>query len=80
MESESRQSSGNASLKMRGPQVTPLSIDIVVAGDDLISPYVVKNLTTESFHIDGGGFYSIWGTTSSLPRLCSLEFGRMVHI
>ncbi|WKA06850.1 hypothetical protein VitviT2T_024730 [Vitis vinifera] len=60
--------------------VTPSSIDVVVAEDDLISPYVVKNLTTESFHIDGGGFYSIWGTTSSLPRLCSLEYGRMVHI
>ncbi|KAK3034856.1 hypothetical protein RJ639_032311 [Escallonia herrerae] len=63
-----------------GLTVTNSSIDIVVSGDDLISPYAVKNLTTESFHIDGGGFYSIWGTTSSLPRLCSLESGRMVHV
>ncbi|KAJ9707870.1 hypothetical protein PVL29_000108 [Vitis rotundifolia] len=63
-----------------GLTVTPSSIDVAVAGDDLISPYAVKNLTTESFHIDGGGFYSIWGTTSSLPRLCSLESGRMVHV
>ncbi|KAK3032129.1 hypothetical protein RJ639_035939 [Escallonia herrerae] len=63
-----------------GLTVTNSSIDIVVAGDDLISPYAVKNLTSESFHIDGGGFYSIWGTTSSLPTLCSLESGRMVHV
>ncbi|KAI7999445.1 Protein UNUSUAL FLORAL ORGANS [Camellia lanceoleosa] len=60
--------------------ITNSSIDMVVAGDDLISPFAVKNLTAESFHIDGGGFYSIWGTTSSLPRLCSLESGRMVYV
>ncbi|XVE94305.1 hypothetical protein REPUB_Repub01dG0269700 [Reevesia pubescens] len=63
-----------------GLTVSPTSIDVAVAGDDLISPYAVKNLSTESFHIDAGGFYSIWGTTSSLPRLCSLESGRMVHV
>lgn len=63
-----------------GLTVTSSSIDVAVAGDDLISPYAVKNLTTESFHIDGGGFYSFWGTTSSLPRLCSLESGRMVNV
>ncbi|XP_057748628.1 protein UNUSUAL FLORAL ORGANS [Arachis stenosperma] len=62
-----------------GLTVTPTCIDVTVAGDDMISPYAVKNLTSESFHIDGGGFYSIWGTTSSLPRLCSLESGRMVY-
>ncbi|XVE48436.1 hypothetical protein DITRI_Ditri01bG0002200 [Diplodiscus trichospermus] len=62
-----------------GLTVSPTSIDVAVAGDDLISPYAVKNLSTESFHIDAGGFYSIWGTTSSLPRLCSLESGRMVY-
>lgn len=62
-----------------GLAITTSSIDVVFAGDDLISPYAVKNLTSESFHIDGGGFYSIWGTTASLPRLCSLESGRMVH-
>ncbi|MBA0759717.1 hypothetical protein Gotri_022557 [Gossypium trilobum] len=63
-----------------GLTVSPTSVDVTVAGDDLISPYAVKNLSTESFHIDAGGFYSIWGTTSSLPRLCSLESGRMVHV
>ncbi|XP_057812025.1 protein UNUSUAL FLORAL ORGANS [Salvia miltiorrhiza] len=63
-----------------GMTITNSSIDLIFAGDDLISPYAVKNLTSESFHIDGGGFYSIWGTTASLPRLCSLESGRMVHV
>ncbi|KAB1221531.1 Protein UNUSUAL FLORAL ORGANS [Morella rubra] len=63
-----------------GLTVNPSSIDVTVAGDDMISPYAVKNLTAENFHIDGGGFYSIWGTTSSLPRLCSLESGRMVYV
>ncbi|KAH6764804.1 F-box family protein [Perilla frutescens var. hirtella] len=63
-----------------GLTITNSSIDLLFAGDDLISPYAVKNLTSESFHIDGGGFYSIWGTTASLPRLCSLESGRMVHV
>jgi len=62
-----------------GLTITPTSIDVTVAGDDMISPYAVKNLTSESFHIDASGFYSIWGTTSSLPRLCSLESGRMVY-
>ncbi|KAJ4702697.1 protein UNUSUAL FLORAL ORGANS [Melia azedarach] len=63
-----------------GLKVSPTSIDVTVAGDDLISPYAVKNLSAESFHIDAGGFYSLWGTTSSLPRLCSLESGRTVHV
>ncbi|KAF3450059.1 hypothetical protein FNV43_RR06138 [Rhamnella rubrinervis] len=63
-----------------GLAVSPSSIFVSVAGDDLISPYAVKNLTAESFHIDGGGFYSIWGTCSSLPRLCSFESGRMVYV
>nr|GMD19630.1 protein UNUSUAL FLORAL ORGANS [Ipomoea batatas] len=56
-----------------GLNIANSSIDLVVAGDDLTSPYAVKNLTTESFHVDANGFYSIWGTTSSLPRLCSFE-------
>lgn len=63
-----------------GLTVTNSSINVVVAGDDMISPFSVKNLTTESFHVDGAGFYSIWGTTCSLPRLCSLESGRMVFV
>ncbi|KAI4332071.1 hypothetical protein L6164_017010 [Bauhinia variegata] len=62
-----------------GLTITPSSIDVTIAGDDMISPYAVKNLTSERFHIDGGGFYSMWATTSSLPRLCSLESGRMVY-
>lgn len=51
-----------------------------VSGDDLISPYAVKNLTTESFHIDTSGFYSLWATNASLPRLCSLESNRMINV
>uniref|UniRef100_A0A2C9UR34 F-box domain-containing protein n=1 Tax=Manihot esculenta TaxID=3983 RepID=A0A2C9UR34_MANES len=62
-----------------GLTVGPSSIDVAVAGDDLISPFAVKNLSTECFHIDAGGFYSLWGTTSSLPRLCSLESGQMIY-
>ncbi|VFQ98343.1 unnamed protein product [Cuscuta campestris] len=62
-----------------GMNIGETSIDLAVAGDDLISPYAVKNLTAESFHIDANGFYSIWGTASSLPRLSSFESGQMVH-
>jgi len=62
-----------------GLSITGSSIDLTLAGDDLISPYAVKNLTTESFHVDAGGFYSVWATTSSLPRLCSMESGQMAH-
>lgn len=63
-----------------GLSVTPTSIDVTVAGDDLISPYAVKNLSSESFHVDAGGFFSLWAMTSSLPRLCSLESGKMVYV
>lgn len=63
-----------------GLSVTPSSIDVAIAGDDLISPYAVKNLTNESFHIDGSGFFSLWGTSCTLPRLCCLESGRMVCV
>ncbi|XP_051128312.1 protein UNUSUAL FLORAL ORGANS [Andrographis paniculata] len=64
-----------------GMSITASSIDVVFAGDDLISPYAVKNLTSESLHVDGAGFYSIWGTTAPLPRLCSLDSGGgMVHV
>ncbi|KAF5752501.1 protein UNUSUAL FLORAL ORGANS [Tripterygium wilfordii] len=62
-----------------GLNVGLTSIDVTLAGDDLISPYAVKNLSTESFHVDTSGFYSLWGTTSALPRLCSLESGQMVY-
>ncbi|CAN7056068.1 unnamed protein product [Brassica oleracea var. botrytis] len=63
-----------------GLSVTPTSIDVTVAGDDLISPYAVKNLSSESFHVDAGGFFSLWAMVSSLPRLCSLESGKMVYV
>ncbi|CAI0546323.1 unnamed protein product [Linum tenue] len=63
-----------------GLSVKPSSIHVAVAGDDLISPYAVKNLSTESFHVDAAGFYSLWGTTSPLPRLCSLEAGQMASV
>ncbi|XP_010519021.1 PREDICTED: protein UNUSUAL FLORAL ORGANS [Tarenaya hassleriana] len=63
-----------------GLSISPTSIDVSVAGDDLISPYAVKNLSSESFHVDAGGFFSIWAITSSLPRLCSLESGKMVYV
>ncbi|KAF8411294.1 hypothetical protein HHK36_003841 [Tetracentron sinense] len=63
-----------------GLNVNNSSINVVVAGDDMVSPFAVKNLTSESFHFDGGEFYSIWGTTCSLPRLCSLESGSMVFV
>ncbi|CAN1828568.1 Protein UNUSUAL FLORAL ORGANS [Linum perenne] len=62
-----------------GLSVGPSSIHVAVAGDDLISPYAVKNISTETFHVDAAGFYSFWGTTSQLPRLCSLETGQMVN-
>ncbi|XP_047321257.1 protein UNUSUAL FLORAL ORGANS [Impatiens glandulifera] len=62
-----------------GLAVTNSSVDVTVAGDDMVSPYAVKNLSSESFHLDNGGFYSVWGTTCCLPRLCSLESGQMVH-
>ncbi|CAN0905662.1 Protein UNUSUAL FLORAL ORGANS [Linum grandiflorum] len=64
-----------------GLSVGPSSIHVALAGDDLISPYAVKNISTESFHVDAAGFYSLWGTTSQLPRLCSLESaGQMVSV
>ena len=64
-----------------GLAVTPTAVDVTVAGDDLISPYAVKNLTSESFHIDAGGFFSLWGSSSApLPRLCSFESSRIVHV
>ncbi|WOL03358.1 hypothetical protein Cni_G12078 [Canna indica] len=63
-----------------GLTVGPSSISAVVAGDDMISPFAVKNLTAECFHADGvTGFYSPWTTGSALPRLCSFEPGRMAY-
>ncbi|XP_020575575.1 protein UNUSUAL FLORAL ORGANS [Phalaenopsis equestris] len=57
----------------------PSSLSLILAGDDLISPYAVKNLTAECFHADGAtGFYSPWSTVSQLPRLCSPDPARLV--
>lgn len=66
-----------------GFTVTPTSIDITLAGDDLINnALAVKNSTAERFHVDGTGcFLPLWEITSSLPRLCNFESdGRMVHV
>ncbi|XP_042513502.1 protein UNUSUAL FLORAL ORGANS [Macadamia integrifolia] len=63
-----------------GITVSHTLIKVMVSGDDLISPFAVKNLSSESFHVDGEGFFSLWGTTCPLPRLCSLESGRMVFV
>ncbi|XP_020109322.1 protein UNUSUAL FLORAL ORGANS, partial [Ananas comosus] len=59
--------------------VGPSSITAVVAGDDLISPFAVKNLTSETFLADAAtGFYSPWtGPPSPLPRLCNIDPSRM---
>ncbi|KAI3851667.1 hypothetical protein MKX03_022312 [Papaver bracteatum] len=68
-----------------GLNVTNSSLDVVVAGDDLISQFNVKNLSSEIYHVyssgDGGG-YSLWGgTTSALPEKCSLQpGGKMVFV
>ncbi|PKA64089.1 Protein unusual floral organs [Apostasia shenzhenica] len=55
------------------------SLSLIVAGDDLISRFAVKNLTAECFHADGAtGFFSPWDTVSPLPRLCSPDPPRFV--
>ncbi|KAH0453572.1 hypothetical protein IEQ34_017896 [Dendrobium chrysotoxum] len=57
----------------------PSSLSLILAADDLISPFAVKNLTAECFHADGAtGFYSPWSTVSQLPRLCSPDPARLV--
>lgn len=48
---------------------------VVVAGDDLISPFAVKNLTTELYD----SRCQLWKTTSPLPRLCNLESGKTTY-
>ncbi|PRQ42321.1 putative F-box domain, galactose oxidase/kelch, beta-propeller, galactose oxidase, beta-propeller [Rosa chinensis] len=66
-----------------GFTVTPTSIDVTLAGDDLINnALAVKNSSAERFRVDGTGcFLPTWQITSPLPRLCNFESaGRMVHI
>ncbi|GLJ44295.1 hypothetical protein SUGI_0927030 [Cryptomeria japonica] len=48
---------------------------VIVAGDDMISPFAVKNLTTEMY--DSACQY--WRIAGPLPRLCNLESGKMTH-
>lgn len=51
------------------------SYKVILAGDDMISPFAVKNLSTEVF--DSGCPY--WRISGPLPRLCSLESGKMTY-
>ncbi|KAH7283737.1 hypothetical protein KP509_34G021600 [Ceratopteris richardii] len=48
---------------------------VIVAGDDLISPFAVKNLTTELYDSS----LQEWRMTSPLPRLCNLESGKTTY-
>ncbi|XP_073001420.1 protein ABERRANT PANICLE ORGANIZATION 1 [Typha latifolia] len=62
-----------------GFAATDSSISAVVAGDNMISPFAVKNLTSETFHADAAaGYYSPYATQTPLPRLCNLDPSRMV--
>ncbi|MCO5577756.1 hypothetical protein L7F22_031588 [Adiantum nelumboides] len=47
----------------------------IVAGDDLISPFAVKNLTTEVYD----SRLQQWRMTAPLPRLCNLESGKTTY-
>lgn len=47
----------------------------IVAGDDLISPFAVKNLTTEVYD----SRLQQWRMTAPLPRLCNLECGKTTY-
>ena len=48
---------------------------ILAAGDDLISPFAVKNLTTEIYD----SRLQQWAMTAPLPRLCNLESGKTTY-
>ncbi|PIA37671.1 hypothetical protein AQUCO_03000313v1 [Aquilegia coerulea] len=54
-----------------------LTIYVMVAGDDQISPYAVKNITTERYHFDGAGIHLTWDINSTMPEKCNFETGRM---
>lgn len=54
----------------------PTSIVAVVAGDDLVSPFAVKNISADTFVADAGSVPSsgFWRAPASLlPRLSSLD-------
>ncbi|KAJ4758341.1 Protein UNUSUAL FLORAL ORGANS [Rhynchospora pubera] len=61
-----------------GLSVGPSSLSVVIAGDNLISPFSVKNLSSEMFFADTTPTFSPWSLSSPLPRLCSIEPNRMV--
>ncbi|CAA7405526.1 unnamed protein product [Spirodela intermedia] len=63
-----------------GFAVGETSLVVLLAGDDLISPFAVKNLTAERLLIDGlSGRYTPWGAPAAPPpRLCNLPSGRMI--
>ncbi|KAM0874561.1 hypothetical protein ACQ4PT_037347 [Festuca glaucescens] len=53
----------------------PTSIIAVVAGDDLVSPFAVKNISADTFVADAASVPSsgFWAPSSFLPRLSSLD-------
>jgi len=53
----------------------PTSFIAVVAGDDLVSPYAVKNISADTFVADAASVppSGFWAPSSLLPRLSSLD-------
>ncbi|KAF0904922.1 hypothetical protein E2562_038704 [Oryza meyeriana var. granulata] len=53
----------------------PTSIIAVVAGDDLVSPFAVKNISADTFVADAASVppSGFWAPSSLLPRLSSLD-------
>ncbi|KAL5223719.1 hypothetical protein ABZP36_010358 [Zizania latifolia] len=53
----------------------PTSIIAVVAGDDLVSPFAVKNISADTFVADAASVppSGFWAPISLLPRLSSLD-------
>ncbi|XP_078433697.1 F-box family protein [Wolffia australiana] len=50
------------------------AVAVLLAGDDLVSPFAVKNLSAELF-LTGGAAFS---PAAPLPRLCNLQTGRLI--
>lgn len=53
------------------------SYKVMVAGDDMISPFAVKNLTTEVYDSRTNRWRM---AATALPRLCNLESGKTVFV
>nr|QFS19871.1 STIFF1 [Zea mays subsp. parviglumis]QGJ83087.1 stiff stalk protein [Zea diploperennis] len=53
----------------------PTSFIAVVAGDDLVSPFAVKNISADTFVADAASVppSGFWASSSILPRLSSLD-------